>query len=147
VSFTLVSVSFGFPAGTRCRDEALEPARDIMRRARAESQSFAALAREHCGDVVGPESGGSFGGIQAKQLSAWQRTRCSLCHCHCEISAAVKGCYGFQVFTRQAHPVLQIVTACCIVTGHERSPWLGTLDASASSTYQRGLPAACASGF
>jgi hypothetical protein len=132
VSFTLVSFHSVLPPATRGRGEALELARDIARRARAEPKKFAELAREHSEDIVRRELGGSLGGIQAKQLSAWPGVLDALfAIAPGEVSDVVETRYGFHVFTRRAPPARQSVTGRRIVIGHERAPWLGTLDAGA----------------
>jgi PPIC-type peptidyl-prolyl cis-trans isomerase-like protein len=138
VSFAMVSFRSVLPPATRSRSEALELARDIARRARAQPQKFAELAREHSEDIVRREQGGSLGGIQAKQLSAWPSVLDALFSiAPGEVSEVVETRYGFHVFTRQAAPARQSVTGRRIVIGHERAPWLGTLDASAPPTRTR----------
>jgi PPIC-type peptidyl-prolyl cis-trans isomerase-like protein len=133
VSFTLVSFHSVLPPATRTRGEALELARDIVRRARAEPDRFAELAGEYSEDIVRRERGGSLGGIQAKQLSLWPTVLDALLAiAPGEVSDVVETRYGFHVFTRQAPPARQTVTGRRIVIGHERAPWLGTLDASAA---------------
>ncbi|HTV18469.1 MAG TPA: peptidylprolyl isomerase [Polyangiaceae bacterium] len=138
VSFARVAFQSVLPPATRSRGEALALARDIVRAARAEPGRFAELSRQHSEDIVRREQGGSLGGIPAEQLAAWPTVLDALLAlAPGQVSDVVETRYGFHVFTRRAPPPRQMLTGRRIVIGHERAPWLGTLDASAPPTRTR----------
>jgi hypothetical protein len=113
------------PIPTRTRREAFELARTLAERVALEPASFASLARELSEDPATRDRGGSLGGVEVGQLSAWPEVLDALAAFgDGEVSRPVETEFGFHVFLRRRPPEESMVSGESIVIGYDQAPWL-----------------------
>lgn len=125
VSFNLSEFYSVLPAPTRSRGEALALAQEVSAKARRDTGSFGALARQYSEDLPTKEQAGSLGGVTASQLSVWPQVLDALSAVHPgEASEVVETWYGFHIFYRSPPPPEETLSGAHIVIAHDDARWL-----------------------
>jgi hypothetical protein len=121
------------PPPERSRAQAHDLARDVQRRAQAEPQRFAELARAYSDDVATRDAGGSLGGMRASQLPAHVLDALAALSSG-QVSRAIEDRSGFLVVYRREAPPLAQVAGRRIVVAHRGAPWLEARAGAATRT-------------
>jgi hypothetical protein len=109
----------------RSREEAIELATQVARRAHDAPASFSELARQHSDDVTTRQEGGSLGGIAADSFERWPEVLdAAEALGYGEVSHPVETAYGFHIFLRRAPPPEGSYSGARIIIGYDTAPWL-----------------------
>ncbi|MEY2932582.1 MAG: peptidyl-prolyl cis-trans isomerase [Pseudomonadota bacterium] len=138
VSFKSFSWHAMPPAPERTAAEALHIASRLAEQARAQPDTFAALAQRHSEDIVTRERGGALGCVPANHLSSWPPVLDALAATPVgQVSAVVETEYGFHVFRRSPPPAREVVSGERIVIGHDQAEFLRLLRGDDTSPRSR----------